>query len=155
SVGQPDHAMRNLLTYSQITINDGNVNMESYDFAVPFYEWSGNLNSQVTVQKNIALTAVAQNFNLAKIVADLNLTFQAGFCYILKHRNQLTNLQIPANLLNNYIKTLLGQSTDGPSLADTNIAPMVRAIGLSSFLVNFYSNLNYSIEVLYAALQYD
>jgi len=148
SIGQPDHAMRNLLTYSQITINDGNVNMESYDFAVPFYEWSGNLGSQITVQKDIALTAVAQNFNLAKIVADLNLTFQAGFCYILKYRNQLPNLQIPANLLNNYIKSLLGQATDGPSLADTNGAPMVRAIGLSYLLVNFITNPNLPIEEL-------
>jgi len=148
SVGQPDHAMRNLLTYSQITINDGNVNMESYDFAVPFYEWSGNLGGRVIVQKDIALTAVAQNFNLAKIVADLNLTFQAGFCYILKYRNQLPNLQIPANLLNNYIKSLLGQATDGPSLADTNGAPMVRAIGLSYLLVNFITNPNLPIEEL-------
>ena len=131
SVGQPDHAMRNLLTYSQMTINNGSVNMESYDFAVPFYDWSGKLNEQIIVQKNIAITAVSQNLNLAKVIADLNLTFQAGFCYILKYRNSLTSLQIPANLLNNYIKSLLGQATDGPSLADTNGAPMVRAIGLS------------------------
>ncbi len=148
SVGQPGHAMRNLLTYSQLTMNNGNVNMESYDFAVPFYEWSGNLNNEITVQKDIALTAVAQNFNLAKIVADLNLTFQAGFCFILKNRNSLASLQIPANLLNNYIKSLLGQATDGPSLADTNGDPMVRAIGLSYLLVNLITNPNLPIEEL-------
>lgn len=148
SVGQPDHAMRNLLTYSQLIINNGNVNMESYDFAVPFYEWSGNLNEQIIVQKNIAITAVSQNLNLAKVIADLNLTFQAGFCYILKYRNNLTKLQIPANLLNNYIKSILGQPTDGPSLADTNGAPMVRAIGLSYLLVNFITNPNLPIEEL-------
>ena len=148
SVGQPDHAMRNLLTYSQLTLDNGSVNMESYDFAVPFYDWSGNLNNSVTVQKDIALVAVSQNFNLAKIVADLNLTFQAGFCYILKYRNQLTNLQIPANLLNNYIKTLLGRATDGPSLADTNAASAIRAIGLSYLLVNFITNPGLEIEEL-------
>jgi tetratricopeptide (TPR) repeat protein len=148
AVGQPDHAMRNLLTYSQITINNGNVNMESYDFAVPFYDWSGYLNNKIKVQKDIALTAVAQNFNLAKIVADLNLTFQAGFCFIIKNRNNLTNVQIPVNLLNNYIKSLLGQPTDGPTLADTNGASMVRAIGLSYLLVNFITNPNLPIEEL-------
>ncbi|WP_324023746.1 hypothetical protein QSV08_12910 [Maribacter sp. BPC-D8] len=148
SIGEPDHAMRNLLTYSQLVINSGSINMESYDFAVSFYKWSGDLNGNVRVQKDIALTAVAQNFNLAKIVADLNLTFQAGICYIIKHRNNMTNLQIPANLLNNYIKTLLGRTTDGPSLADTNGAPMVRAIGLSYLLVNFITNPNLEIEEL-------
>lgn len=148
AVGHPEHAMRNLITYSQLTINNGNTNMEAYDFAVPFYDWSGQLNNQIRVQKNIVQTAVVQNFNLAKVVADLNLTFQAGFCFILINRLNLTNIQIPPNLLNNYMKSLLGQETDGPTLADTNYAPMVRAIGLSYLLVNFITNPNIGIDEL-------
>ena len=148
SVGQIDHAMRNLLTYSQLVINNGSINMESYDFAVPFYEWTGTINNTIKVQKNIALLAVTQNFNLAKIVADLNLTFQAGFCFIIKYRNNLPSIQVPANLINNYIKSLLGQETNGPSLIDSDYAPMVRAIGLSYLLVNFITNPNLPIEEL-------
>lgn len=151
AVSEYDHAMRNLLTYTQLTLNSGNVNMESYDFAVSFYKWSGQLNGQFRVQKDIPLIAVAQNFNLAKVVADLNLTFYAGFCFILKYRTNLTNVQIPVNLLNNYMKSLLGQSAEGPSLSDTDYAPMIRAIGLSYLLVNLITNPNLPLEELIEA----
>lgn len=146
SIGQPDHAMRNLLAHAHLVLHGGNVNMESYDFAVPFYDWSGELSEFWTIQKDVAIKAVAADMNLAKIVAELNLTFQAGFTFILKNRNGITRFQIPANLLNNYIKALLGQQVDGPSIADTNGASMVRAIGLSYLLRNLLTNRDLSME---------
>lgn len=148
AVGYSPKAMKNLITYAQLTINNDKMNLQAYDFAVPFYDWSGQLNNQIRVQKNIVHTAVTQNVKLAKVVADLNLTFQAGFCFILINRLNLTNIQIPPHLLNNYMKSLLGQEPDGPTLADTEYAPMVRAIGLSYLLVNFITNPNVEIDEL-------
>jgi hypothetical protein len=46
------------------------------------------------------------------------------------------------------MKSLLGQEPDGPTLADTDYAPMVRAIGLSYLLVNFITNPNVQIDEL-------
>jgi len=146
SIQQSDYAMKNLLTYAHLVKSQGILNMDSYDFAVSFYDWSGHLNESITIQKDIAIKGVTMDFNIAKIIADLNLTFQAGFCFLIKHRPNLTNLNLPANLMNNYIKTLLGQESDGPSLADTNASNMVRAIGLSYLLRNLFTDQNIPLE---------
>jgi len=155
-IGQPDYAMRNILVYAHFRLLNDPLNMAAYDFAVNFYDWTGRLNDQVFIQEDLAIKAVANDFNLAKIVADLNLTFWAGFCFIRKYRSNLTNVQIPAHLLNNYMESIMGQTIDGPSLSDSSAAPMIRATGLAYLLRNLITHPTLSKkEIIDTYLQED
>ena len=145
AVQQSDAAMKHLLCYSETIMHDNDPNYNGFEDFLDFYEWNGALNRNIVVHPNIAFNAIAQNSELAKIVADINLTFNAGFCFITKHRNILTNVKIPANYLNNYINALLGKPTDEYSLINSSAASMVRAIGLSYLLVNFITSPNVDI----------
>lgn len=143
-IGYHDYAFKNLLTYSHLLIKKSAINMDAYDFSIGFYEWSGQVNNDSKIREKLPIVAVSQDFNLAKIVADINLTLNAGVCYLYRNRDIVNYHQIPASYLNNYAKTLLGSQPDGPSIFDSEFANMTRAIGLSYLLRNLLTDPNLS-----------
>lgn len=137
--GQQEYALRNLLTYAHLTIKTEQINMGAYDFASTFYNWSGVVDNK-KITSDLVIRAVSFDFNLAKIISDINLTFNTGFSYLLRNPNLIRENQIAASLINNEINTLLGKPTDGLSLSGSEHSHMVRVIGLSFLLSNLVTN---------------
>ena len=131
ATGNYDSAVKNYLTYAHIIYTSENNDMEQYDFAINFYDWAGQINNHVKIFENSALKIVSSDLNFAKIVCDLNLTFYAGFAYIAKHFKNFDKVKIPGAEMNNTINSIIGKPFNGPTLADTEQASMVRAIGLA------------------------
>ena len=129
--GNIDSAMKNYLTYAHLIYATENLDMSQYDYAINFYDWSGSLNNRIKIYNDSALKIVSSDLNFAKIVTDLNLTFYAGFSYLVKYFREIDNVQIPAAYMNNTINSILGRPTNGPSLSETNLSPMIRAVGLA------------------------
>ena len=92
------------------------------------------------------LSAVSKDFNLAKIVSDINLTFNVGISYLLQNQELIRQNQIPGTLINNEINILLGKPTEGISLSNSEFSHLVRTIGLSFLLTNLITNNNITEE---------
>lgn len=144
--GFHDYAFKNLLTYAHLIIRNNPINMDAYDFAVGFYDWFGQVNNNSKIRENLAILAVSQDFNLAKIVADINLTLNAGVCYLYRNQDIIHYHRISGSYINNYAKTILGSQPDGPSIFDSEFANMTRAIGLSYLLRNLLTDPNLSLS---------
>lgn len=138
SIGQPEYAMRNILIYSHFTLLNGNINMESFEFSLDFYNWSGKVNDK-NLSSDLPLKAVTNNLNLAKIISDINLTFWAGFTYVIKHKNSGGFDDIPAKYLNNYINSLLGKPILDYYHLGEEKESKIRLIGLAYILSNLVS----------------
>ena len=93
-INQQDYALRNLLTYAHLILFNDQINMDAYDYASTFYNWSGIINNK-KIPNNLVLSAVSKDFNLAKIVSDINLTFNVGISYLLQNQELIRQNQIP------------------------------------------------------------
>ena len=144
-INQQEYALRNLLTYKHLILHNEKINMDAYDYASTFYNWSGSINNK-KIPNDFVLLAVSKDFNLAKIISDINLTFNIGLSYLLKNQNLIRENQIPGTLINNEINNLLGKPTDGLSLSGSDFSHLVRVIGLSFLLTNLVTNKNLSEE---------
>ena len=144
-INQQDYALRNLLTYAHLILFNDQINMDAYDYASTFYNWSGIINNK-KIPNNLVLSAVSKDFNLAKIVSDINLTFNVGISYLLQNQELIRQNQIPGTLINNEINILLGKPTEGISLSNSEFSHLVRTIGLSFLLTNLITNNNITEE---------
>ena len=155
ATGNYDSAMKNYLTYAHLVYASNTFDMNEYDSAINYYDWNGMLNNSVKIYKDSALKIVSSDFNFAKIICDLNLTFYAGFCYLCKYYNSINKIQIPGSYLNNTINSIIGKPVNGATLSETNIAPMIRIIGLTYLYRNMVPKNAKTLEEIVKVYFYD
>ncbi len=140
--GDYPSAMRSYLTYAHFVIYNDKLNMKSFEAMAyaDFYNWNGKISPTVTINEDLHLFAVAQDFNFAKIISDITLTSNIGTAYLTKHQEIINFNEIDKELIMNDLRIILGRTTQGKSLRNSRYDALVRNIGVAFLLKNLLTN---------------
>ena len=79
-INQQEYALRNLLTYAHLIFHNEKINMDAYDYASTFYNWSGSINNKKIVVLEMLgivladeIIAIEEEDILNKMIVKLNL----------------------------------------------------------------------------------
>lgn len=141
-----DMILLNFLTYSHLTILQDTYNFENIVFANQnnFYDYTGTFLPNKYVSGLYTYERTILEKDLGKIYADINLTFNTGFAYLMRNKNIIYFNDIPLELISNHQKLITGKNFEGPVLGDSKFAPMIRNIGFTFLVDNMIDNGNNS-----------
>ena len=141
-----DKILLNFLTYAHLTLLQDSYNFENIAFANQngFYNFTGMFLPNKYVSGIYTYQRIMEEQNLGKIYADVNLTFNVGFAYLMRNRDIVYFNEIPIDLITNHQKMIIGKNFEGQVLGDSKYAQMIRNIGFTFLVDNMIDNGNNS-----------